>query len=393
MENGDMENQSNSSEVLRVGVETETKSVKSCVELHGALHMYSGNGDASYAENSTRQRYVFHVLQPLFKAAMEKLIIPKEGPIRIADLGCATGLNTILDVGFVMRTLTNLCIGSEVTVPQFQVFHSDLPSNDFNGLFNLLVKTTCPYFVAGVPGSFYNVLFPNSSIHVCFSIMALHWISEVPEAVVDKDSPFYNRGNVWINRGRQDTADIYSKQSQEDLTTFMKSRAMEIAPGGILFVCLMGRPDSSPPTQQVSVEGEFCGQDFEDAWDDLVTQGFVSLDLRDSFNLPWYFPNSSEVRKAVEECGAFEIETMEVCQGVPSMSEEEFEHWVKNPNMFAKMKANLVKSFVGSLVEAHIGIECSEMLFQRFEQRAAALLHSSPPSRFVTCTVASLIRK
>ncbi|GLJ05510.1 hypothetical protein SUGI_0019340 [Cryptomeria japonica] len=384
MENGGMENQSRPS---------EAKNMKSHAQLHGVLHMYSGNGDSSYAENSTRQRHVFHVLQPLFKALIEKLRIPKEGPIRIADLGCATGLNTISDVNFVTRTLTNLCIGSELAVPQFQAFYSDLPSNDFNGLFRLLIRTYCPYFVAGVPGSFYNVLFPNSSIHVCFSIMALHWISEVPEAVVHKDSPFYNRGKLWVNRGRQDIADIYSKQSQKDLTTFMKCRAVEIAPGGILFLCLMGRPDNSSPTQQVSVEGEFCGQDFEDAWDDLVTQGIVSLDLRDSFNLPWYFPNSIELRKAVEESGAFEIETVEVCQGVPSMSEDTFEQWVKEPNIFSKMKANLVKSFVGSLVEAHIGIESSEMLFQRFEQRAAALLYSSPPSRFVTCTVASLIRK
>ncbi|XP_059078189.1 gibberellic acid methyltransferase 2-like [Cryptomeria japonica] len=161
----------------------------------------------------------------------------------------ATGLNTISDVNFVTRTLTNLCIGSELAVPQFQAFHSDLPSNDFDGLFRLLVRTNCPYFVAGVPGSFYNVLFPNSKIHVCFSIMALHWISEVPEAVVHKDSTFYNRRKVWVNRGRQDIADIYSKQSQKDLATFMKCRAVEIAPGGIFFLCLMGTPDNSPPTQ------------------------------------------------------------------------------------------------------------------------------------------------
>lgn len=31
-------------------------------------------------------------------------------------------------------------------------------------------------------------------------------------------------------------------------------------------------PDTSPPAEQVFVGGEFCGQDFEDAWDELVTQ-------------------------------------------------------------------------------------------------------------------------
>ncbi|KAH9326941.1 hypothetical protein KI387_007119, partial [Taxus chinensis] len=269
MENGGMENQAKACDVLKKEVDNERENLESSAQLHGVLHMYSGNGDASYAENSTRQRYVFHVLQPLFQAAIEKLTFPKEGPLRIADLGCATGLNTISDVDFVVKTLTNLSNGLDL---QFQAFLSDLPSNDFNGLFNLLDRLNRPCFVAGVPGSFYNVLFPDSTIHVCFSIMALHWISEVPEAILHKDSPLYNRGKVWINRGRQDIVDLYSKQSQKDLTTFMKCRAKEMAEGGLLFLCLMGRPDSSPPAQQVSVGGEFCGQDFEDAWDDLVTE-------------------------------------------------------------------------------------------------------------------------
>ncbi|GLJ30125.1 hypothetical protein SUGI_0595810 [Cryptomeria japonica] len=209
----------------------ERENRNSFAQQHEILHMYPGDGNESYAANSTRQRYVFHVLQPLFQAAIEKLTFPKEGPIRIADLGCATGLNTILNVNFVVRTLRNLCNGT--TVPEFQAFFSDLPSNDFNGLFNLMEGPKQPYFVAGVPGSFYHVLFPSSSIHVCFSVMALHWISKVPEVVLDKDSPFYNRGRVWINRGREEVADIYSKQSQKDLSAFMKCRAEEMAAGGV----------------------------------------------------------------------------------------------------------------------------------------------------------------
>ena len=95
---------------------------------------------------------------------------------------------------------------------------------------------------------------------------------QVPEAVVKKDSTSYNTGRVWINRGRQEVVDAYTKQSQKDLTSFMKCRAEEMAAGGVLFLCLMGRPDTCPPSQQVSMGGEFCGQDFEDAWDDLVME-------------------------------------------------------------------------------------------------------------------------
>lgn len=368
--------------------------------LHEVLHMYSGNSDASYAENSDRQKYVFRVLQPLFENAIKKLTFPQHGSVKIVDLGCATGTNTLSEVDFVVKTLRNLCgnggdhVNGGDSMPELLVYFSDLPSNDFNGLFNLLDRPgRFPYFVAGVPGSFYNLLFPRSTIHVCFSIMALHWISEVPKAVVEKVSPLYNKGRVWINRGREDIAEAYSKLSEKNLSSFFKCRAREMAPGGVLFLCMMGRPDTWSPAQQVSEGGEFCGQDFEDAWNELVTQGTISLDLRDSFNLPWYFPNADELRQAVEKCGHFVIENLQVYEGVPSMSEEDFENYIQDPKMFGCMKSNLVKSFVGSLVEAHIGKDCTEKLFQVFEEKAAARLRCNPPSRLVTCTVASLIRK
>lgn len=394
--NGGIEKQPDSCEVLKLGMDNGNQEHLQTGgnNLHGVLHMYTGNGDACYAHNSGRQRYVFRVLQPLFESAINNLTFPEHGSLKIVDLGCATGTNTVSDVDFVVKTLTNLCANGWGTMPEIQAYFSDLPSNDFNGLFNLLDRRgRCPYFVAGVPGSFYKVLFPRSTIHVCFSMMALHWISEVPEAVVQRGSPLYNKEKVWINSGKEDIAEAYSKQSEKDLNAFFNCRAREMAPGGVLFLCMMGRPDSWPPAQQVSVGGEFCGQDFEDAWTELVTQGIISSDERDSFNLPWYFPNADELRQAIEKCGAFEIERVQVCEGVPSMGEEDFEEYIEDAKMFGCMKSNLVKSFVGSLVEAHIGKECTEKLFQVFAEKAAARLHCNPPSRLVTCTVASLVKK
>ena len=75
------------------------------------------------------------------------------------------------------------------------------------------------------------------------------------------------------------------------------------------------------------------------------------------------------------------------------MSEEHFEEYIRDPKMFGLMKSNLVKSFVGTLIEAHIGKECTDKFFEAFAEKAAALLHCNPPSRLVTCTVSSLTRK
>ena len=89
---------------------------------------------------------------------------------------------------------------------------------------------------------------------------------------MQKSSALYNKGRVWINRGRRDIAEAYSKQSEKDLNAFFNGRARETAPRGVLFLCMMGKLDTWPPAEQVSVGGEFCGQDFEDTWDELVTQ-------------------------------------------------------------------------------------------------------------------------
>lgn len=81
-------------------------------------------------------------------------------------------------------------------------------------------------------------------------------------------------------------------------------------------------------------------------------QGIIGRDLRGSFNLPWYFPNPDELRQAVGKCEDFVIENVQVCEGVPRISEEDFEAYIKYPAMFGCVKSNLVKSFVGTLVEA-----------------------------------------
>jgi indole-3-acetate O-methyltransferase len=78
--------------------------------------------------------------------------------------------------------------------PEFSAFFSDLPSNDFNTLFQLLpplanygvsmeeclaANNHRSYFAAGVPGSFYRRLFPARSVDFFHSAFSLHWLSQV----------------------------------------------------------------------------------------------------------------------------------------------------------------------------------------------------------------------
>lgn len=117
-------------------------------------------------------------------------------PFAVVDLGCSCGSNTIYMVDVIIKHMIKRyeALGSEP--PEFSAFFSDLPSNDFNTLFQLLPPLAniyggssmeeClaanghrSYFAAGVPGSFYRRLFPAASINFFYSAFSLHWLSQV----------------------------------------------------------------------------------------------------------------------------------------------------------------------------------------------------------------------
>ena len=120
---------------------------------------------------------------------------------RIADLGCATGINTLLAADTIVRAVKLTFIRQSVDVPEFQVFFADLPSNDFNTLFRTLPPlradetttgltapaardqkkppTTRSYFASAVSGSHYRRLFPRQTLNFCHSSTSLHWLSQV----------------------------------------------------------------------------------------------------------------------------------------------------------------------------------------------------------------------
>ena len=114
------------------------------------------------------------------------------GSFAVADLGCSSGTNTIHNVEAIIKYMAKRfeAVGREP--PEFSAFFSDLPSNDFNTLFQLLpplagdsmeellaANDHRSYFAAAVPGSFYRRLFPARSVDVFYSAFSLHWLSQV----------------------------------------------------------------------------------------------------------------------------------------------------------------------------------------------------------------------
>ncbi|KAF2312960.1 hypothetical protein GH714_002167 [Hevea brasiliensis] len=157
-------------------------------------------------------------------------------------------------------------------IPEFQVFFNDQDSNDFNTLFMSLPPKR-PYFAAGVPGSFHYQLFPTSSLHFIHASHALHWLSQVPNEVVDENSPAWNRGKIFYLSAPEEVGKAYAAQFAKDVEMFLDARATELVSGGML--------------------------------------GLISKAQVDSFNLPLYLATPNEMTEIIEKNGCFKIERAE----------------------------------------------------------------------------------
>ncbi|KAK3030006.1 hypothetical protein RJ639_038105 [Escallonia herrerae] len=356
--------------------------VVSSMKLERMFSMKGGKGEASYANNSQAQARHARSMLHLLKETLDGVQVnPPEVPFAIADLGCSSGSNTIYIVEVIIKHIRERYEASGYKPPEFSAFFSDLPSNDFNTLFQLIPPLASyggcmekclaanghrSYFAAGVPGSFYRRLFPARSIDVFYSAFSLHWLSQVPESVSEKRSGAYNKGKVFIHGADEGTTAAYKKQFQADLAEFLRSRSHEMKMGGSMFLVCLGRT-SVDPTDQGGA-GLLFGTHFQDAWDDLVREGLITREKRDDFNIPIYAPSLQDFKEVVESNGSFAVNKLEVFKGGSPLV-------VSQPDDAAEVGralANSCRSVSGVLVDAHIGEWLSEELFSRVESRAAS---------------------
>ena len=166
----------------------------------------------------------------------------------LADLGCSVGPNTFVAIQHIVGAVERryLALGLKSHIPEFQVFFNDHAANDFNTLFASL-PTERRYFACGVPGSFHGRLFPESSIHFMYSSNALHWLSRMPDEILDKNSPAWNKGRVHHTGAPYEVAHAYAAQFDKDTRNFLNARAKELVVGGIMVLIMSTLPDGTSP--------------------------------------------------------------------------------------------------------------------------------------------------
>ena len=100
--------------------------------------MNGGEGDDNYAKNYTPQMCVQQRLALLVEAEAADLLhhgVAPPGSIGIADLGCASGANTLSLISAAIDAAHHRCAAAGAPCPEIGIFLNDLPGNDFNAVF------------------------------------------------------------------------------------------------------------------------------------------------------------------------------------------------------------------------------------------------------------------
>ncbi|KAL6270065.1 hypothetical protein ACE6H2_026976 [Prunus campanulata] len=341
------------------------------MKVEQVLHMNGGVGKTSYANNSLFQRAMISTVKPIVGASIEELcctLFPE--CLKVADLGCSSGPNTLLVVSDIIDSIRKTYQKLNRPPPSLQAFLNDLPGNDFNTVFRSLPgfykkldeeheKKFGSCFIAGMPGSFYGRLFPDDSLHFVHSSYALHWISEVPKGLVSTEGEGLNKGNIYIAKTSPPAVfKQYLEQFKRDFTVFLRSRAEELVPGGSMVLTTMGSIKSDDPL----CVWEFVGMKLND----MVLEGLIEEEKLDTFNMPYYAPTTKEIEEVIEAEGSFILQKLEVFKN-------DWDSYVKQANsgLDKKTRAAIFATDLRAVGEPILASQFREApmddLFRRFE--------------------------
>ncbi|KAJ0042138.1 hypothetical protein Pint_18681 [Pistacia integerrima] len=330
---------------------------KNLAESHA---MVGGYGAQSYAKNSSYQRAVVNAAKEMVKDAIadkldfKTLEFDASNTFKIADLGCSTGSNTFIAVQNILESVEQNYLNEHQnpSTLEFQVFFNDHYDNDFNTLFKTLPPSR-KYFATGVPGSFYSRLFPKSTLHFVYSSYALHWLSKVPQEIVDSKSPAWNKGSIQCTGFVKEVAKAYAAQFKNDMECFLNARAEELVGGGLMVIVISTLPNGIPMSN--TAEGKIYDL-LGSCLIDLVKMGLISEEKVDSFNFPLYYPTCEELEEIIHRNGLFSTERMKV-----------FAPIVPGEMTFsAERSTSQIRAVFEGLMKEHFGGEFIDQIFNNF---------------------------
>ncbi|KAL6856254.1 hypothetical protein ACP4OV_019056 [Aristida adscensionis] len=358
------------------------------------LRMATGDGENSYATNSTGQKKVILETRPVLQKAVEELYrsLPPGAPstVVVADLGCSSGPNALLIVSEVLRAFPREDHRHQERADppppppprarEIMFFLNDLPGNDFNVVFQALeefrsgglnkdkdneeeeIVAAPPYYVAGLPGSFYTRLLPCQSVHLFHSSYCLMWRSKVPEYL--SRGTHLNEDSIYIGKTTPPAVvKLFEEQFKKDFELFLTLRHEELVYNGRMVLTFLCRK-----SEQMLVHGE-VGTIWEllsEALRSLVEKDLVEKKKLSSFNLPFYAPSVDEVKALIKQNQLFDIESIGLFQTNWDPHDDSDGDMVEDCASSGEIITKGLRAVIEPLIRDHFGESILHELFVTF---------------------------
>ncbi len=186
-------------------------------------------GGGYYTEHSAPQQAYGELGFEWLEEAARTVPAPPDGePLTVADLGAAGGGSSLEPMRRAIAAYREGDPGRPVVV-----VHTDIASDDFSALFDLVHGSPDSYlrapdvYALAAGASFYERLFPDGHLSLAWCSIAVHWLSAVPRPIPD---------HVYCAFARGDVRDALREQSASDWRAFLRHRAAELRSGGRLVV-------------------------------------------------------------------------------------------------------------------------------------------------------------
>ncbi|KAL7089809.1 hypothetical protein ACP275_12G000600 [Erythranthe tilingii] len=340
------------------------------MDIEKVFQMKGGIGENSYWKNSSLQKRAADKVKHIITEAMEEMYVEKRPKsIGIADLGCSTGPNTLSSIKQLVHTvLLQTTTHHPEPEPEFRVFLNDLPTNDFNTLFQSLpdfytqLNPVRRIYISAYPGSFYGRLFPDHCLHFIYSSNSLHWLSKVPAGIYDEHGFSINKKSIYISeRSTEEVSLAYLKQFQDDFSLFLKSRSEEVVCGGRMVLILLGRTGSHHADRGNSVFWEIMYRSLSI----MVDEGEIEEEKLESYEVHFYAPSKEELEDEVRKEASFKLDVFEMFE-MDHHHQNENDIISDNDMSYGTAVANTVRSIQESMLANHFGDSILDKLFQHY---------------------------
>jgi hypothetical protein len=246
------------------------------------------NGHGYYNRHSILQAAAAELGIAALREAASVVPLPKPpNPLIVADYGCSQGQNSLRPMGEAVSTLR------ERTERAVTVVHTDLPSNDFSSVFEVVstdpssyLRTDANAYALAAGRSFYEEILPPGSVALGWSATTTHWLGDLPVAVPGHLAAMSSDDPAIQQR--------FAQQAAADWDGFLGARAAELQPGGRLVLV----ESCTHPDGHVGSEDLFALMD--EVLAELVAEGEIAAEAAAQATLPLWMRTPEEYSEPID---------------------------------------------------------------------------------------------